>query len=176
MRERTFAQGILTVTRLREDRLLSDREMDAALRRGHAEVDFCIHNHIVDIGLSVFSRLLGNNAGNPLVGGSGFADLGAITVGRMDIGRTVVPAVPADGDTVGVATLAYVPALVVSYPTDFSVKFSGLIPTTECNSFFLTEEALRLQNGMLFARTTFNRSKNSSFALQFDHLIEFARL
>lgn len=168
-------RGILTVTRLyRADRMLHGKEMYEALRRGEA-LTRCQCNIVVDLGLSAISRLLGGGANSPTVGGTGVGDINEIAVGKMEIGNTVTPPTPAAGDTTGVGALVYTPPLVVTYPSATSVLFSGLVPATELNGTTLTEEALKLKNGKLFAKTIFSEPKTSSFGLQFDHEIIIER-
>lgn len=132
-------------------------------------------NLVVNIGLSAVSRLLGGNVGAPSVGGGGFSTLDDIAVSTMRLGNHPSPTIPAVGDTVGVQQLIYTPALSVSYPDDYSVTFEGTIPATDGNGLTITEEALLLRNGLLFARTTFAVPKTNAAALLFTHTISFSR-
>lgn len=173
----TFGRVRCTVLRPGADRVLIGEEHDRAVRDGLAWVDFDRHhNLIVNTGLQAIAKFLGNNAGAPSVGGATFASLEDLTIGSMELGVAAVPVLPAVGDTVGVSSLVYTPPLTVSYPTDYSVMFSGLLPIGEANGQTITEEAIRMRGGKLFARTTFSRAKTSAFALQFDHTISFARI
>jgi hypothetical protein len=132
-------------------------------------------NLVVNIGLSAISRLLGGNVGAPSVGGSGFSALDDIAVSSMVLGNHPSPTTPAVGDIVGVQQLVYTPSLSVSYPDDYSITFEGTIPQTDGNGLTITEEALLLRNGLLFARTTFAVPKTSAAALLFTHTISFSR-
>ncbi len=146
-----------------------------AVHDGQAWVDFDRHNLVVNIGLSAIAKFLGNNAAAPTVGGSTFADLEAITVDTMELGAAASPSEPTTGDTTGVSNLIYTPPLTVSYPDDYSVMFSGVLPVTEAIGTTVTEEALKLVNGKVFAKCIFSRVKTGSFGLQFDHTISFSR-
>lgn len=147
-----------------------------ALREGSLVQVMEHHNLIVDQGMEAIAKFLGNNAGAPTVGGATFSSLSDITVATMELGNAVSPPAPAAGDVTGVGALIYQPPVVVSYPDPYSVMFSGLLPIGEANGEVITEEALRLSNGKVFAKATFSRSKTNAFALQFDHTIAFARV
>jgi hypothetical protein len=177
MRDALTILGMFSIIELDGDHAapLVGEDLDRALRDGSARITLCQRNLITDIGLSVFSRMIGNNAGGPLVGGSGFDALSDITVGKMELGVTVNPSAPAAGDTTGVGTLAFTPPLTVTYPDAFTTKFSGVLPTGEGNGQTFTEEALKLRNGKVFAKKTFSKAKTSSFAVQFDHAFTFGR-
>lgn len=170
-------QAILRITQLPEDRLLFDSDYSRALRARDARIVHEKSNMLVNTGLSVCSRMLGGNAGAPtLYGGFAFKDIDDLVVTRMELGDKVSPPTPAENNLTGVLALVYVPTLVVTYPDAYTIKFSGLLPLTEANGKTLTEEALRLRNGSVFAKTTFSKLKNSSFALQFDHWFTFVRV
>lgn len=177
MRDRIGIIGTLNVFRVfgSPDQPLSPHEMIRALRKGQAQLALLKRNMIVNTGLQVFSRMLGNNLGGPLIGGSGFADISDIAVGSMQLGTAVSPPAPSPTDSTGVSSLAYTPVLVAAYPDDYSIQFQGLLPMTEGNGSTFTEEALLLRNGLLFAKTTFSEVKTSSFALQFSHTFGFGR-
>jgi hypothetical protein len=168
--------GILSCHRIygTPDVALSPVELRNAVRKGHARMSFLKKNLIVNIGLQVFSRMLGNNLGGPLINGAGFSAIPDIAVGKMQLGTAVSPPSPAPTDTTGVSALAYTPVLVATYPTDYSIQFQGLLPTTEGNGSTFTEEALLLRNGLLFAKTTFSEAKTGAFALQFAHTFTFS--
>lgn len=152
-------------------------DFDRAFYDGLADIVFDEHNLVVDIGMQAIAKFLGNNMGAPTVGGSTFADLSSITVGTMEIGDAASPAAPLAGDTTGVASLVYTPPITVSYPTSTSIKFSGVIPAPELVGTILTEEALKLVNGKLFAKCNFPTpyTKTGAHGVQIDHLIQFAR-
>lgn len=156
------------------EEFLVPAELAKALQRGYARMTLCQPNLIVDLGMQVFSRMLGGNAGAPQIGGIGFSDINDITVTSMRLAATVNPAAPASGDTALITPL-YTPVLVVTYPDDFSVQFGGLVPATEAVGTTFTQEQLVLKNGMLFAEKTFSQLKTSSFGLQFVHGFTFAR-
>lgn len=150
-----------------------------AARQAQAEENmrkvFEDHNLVVDQGLEAIAKFLGNNAGAPTVGGSTFGSLADITVASMELGTAVSPPEPVAGDTVGVGSLVYQPPITVSYPTAFSVMFSGVVPVGEANGVIITEEALRLANGKVFAKALLHWPKTSALALQVDHTITFSR-
>ncbi len=132
-------------------------------------------NLIVDIGLSVPSRMLGGNAGSPLVGGSGFSSLDDIAIGAMKLGNHPSPTPPGNGTTVGIQQLAYTPVMSVSYPDDFSVTFEGVIPADDGSGLTITEEALFLRNGLLFSRVLTSVPKIDGIPLAFQHTIFLSR-
>lgn len=150
-------------------------DLQRALRDGDAKLSVETSNMVVDTGLDCFPAFIANNVSAPLVGGNGFEALTDITVQKMEVGNAENPPTPATSDTMGVGQLKYLPNLLVTYPVRFQVLFSGIIPPSECNGLLLTEEALKLGNGKLFARTTFLIAKDSTKSLQFDHLIIFGR-
>lgn len=180
MKETFEVVGELRITSLCEGKLLFGEALDRALKAGNAHVDTVLNNLIVDIGLSVFSRLLGNNEGGAQVyspaGNFGFTELTDITVARMELGNTVIPVAPTFSDTDSVDNFLYAPNIVVTYPGNFSVQYSGLVPQTDFDGEVFTEEALLLRNGRVFAKTIFTKAKTLAFALQFDHKISVARI
>lgn len=159
------------------DGVLSDEQ----IARGDygARVVFDQRNKIVDQGMQVFSRLLGGGAGAPPpIGGLSFSSLDEISVGVIEVGNVdPAPLPPADDDVTGVQDILYVPQLVVTYPTDTAVKFSGVIPSTEANGALITEEALRLRNNVVFAKISISPGylKVTGTALQLNHTISFSR-
>lgn len=178
MQDRLSLRGRLRVLTIPTDTALVGDALQRALERGHAAVVRDQHNLIVNQGLSVISRFLGNNANAPLInGGAGFADISDITIGSMHLGSAVAPPAPLPTDTVSVSTLVYAPVLTVTYPDAFSIQFSGVIPITELVGTTITEEALRTVSGLVFAKVTLAVPylKTSGNAVQFDHLISFAR-
>ncbi len=176
-REHLGIQGILRVFRVESNvnRLLNADEMRQAIGEGDARMIDETHNLVVDIGLQAIAKFLGNNLNAPTVGGSTFSELADITIAAMELGTTVSPADPDVSDTLGVGTLVYSPALVFTYPTSFSIRVSGVVPVGEANGLTITEEALKLANGMLFAAATGEWEKTEDYALQFDHTLTFAR-
>lgn len=131
-------------------------------------------NLIVNYGLQALAVFIGNLAGTPSVGGSPPASMSAITVATMQIGNASSPPTPVGTDTTGVGSLVYTPPLTVTYPTAYSTMFSGVIPIGECNEDLLTEEALLLQNAIVFAKALINWPKTSASAVQIDHTIAFS--
>lgn len=157
--------GRLRITRLRPD--LSDDI-----------VVFEDHNLITSVGRQTFSRLLGDNlGGGGSVGGDAFGSISEIAIGSIVVGNNPGPSIPNVSDT----SSTYTPfnpttlPMVVSYPDAYSVMFSGTLQTTEGNVAYgyLTEEALYLRTGALFARRVFQVPKTLSFALRIDHTISF---
>jgi hypothetical protein len=185
--------GLLTITKLPKDvkHVLGCNDL---LRYG--EVVFREHNLVVNIGLQVFSRMLGGNNGVPSIGnpggstpwGSAFADINDLAINQMLIGNAPNPPTPAPGDTVGVTSsgiypeIIHQPYLTATYPTAYSVDFGGVLAASEANdemnpantNWYLTEEALYTRNGLLFAKRTFRVAKDASYALQVNHAFTFA--
>ncbi len=132
-------------------------------------------NLVVNQGLAAPSRFLGGNVGSPTVGGVGFSSLDDLAVTTMKLGNHPSPNAPAVTDTVGIQQLVYTPTLAVTYPDAYTVQFQGAIPATDGNGLTITEEALYMRNGLLFARTIFSMPKTSSYALLFTHSFSFSR-
>lgn len=168
--------GELTIIEHDFNELLNGADLARSLRAGNARIVEKTHNKVVDTGLSVLSRIIGNNIGAPLVGGAGFTDIADLVVAQMQIGAAVAPISPANADTVGVTALVYTPVLVITYPSVYKIMFSGLVPITELIGTSLTEEALITANGKLFAKTTFVRLKTGASGLQFNHEITIGRV
>lgn len=164
--------GTLRVSRLPVNRLFTDEELVREKLVVREE-----RNLLVNLGLQVFSRQLGGNVGAPTIGGSTFGSISDLVVTRMLLGNASSPAAPVTTDTTGVTAVLFEPSLVVTYPTDYSVRFTGIMPTTEGNGSTITEEALYLSNGMVFAKRVLSPGeiKDSSVALQFDHEFSFNR-
>ena len=154
--------GNLSVYRLAED--------------GKEELLFSEHNVIVAAGRQVFSRMLGGNAGAPLIGGSTFGNISDLVVTTMQLGISSTPEEESPNNTVGVAQVIFQPTITVSYPTNTSVMFSGVIPIIEAVGYTITEEALFLKNGLLFARKAILPGvvKDGAHALKFDHSFTFS--
>lgn len=157
--------GRLRITRLHPD--LSDDV-----------VVFEDHNLITSIGREVFSRMLGDNlGGGALVGGDALGSISEIAVSSMVVGNNPGPSTPNVSDTSS-SYAPYTPTTLVmsvSYPDAYSVMFTGTLATTDGNSVYgyLTEEALYLRTGALFARRVFQVAKTSAYALRIDHTISF---
>ena len=178
--------GVLRVTALRINRLLSREELALALLKGLAFPVFREHNLVVDVGLEALAALLGGGRGSPTVGGTGIdestvRDLAAV---KMEVTQQVSPAAPAAGDTALEGTPEYTfhvtagvgdALLTVTYPGTGQVRFSGLIPKPDKDGITFTEEGLWTNNGKLVARTTFSKLKTTAFALQFDHTLSLVR-
>jgi hypothetical protein len=170
--------GTLRVSRIPLNRLFTDTELASA-----GTTVFEEKNLLVNIGLQVFSRMLGGNVGAPTIDGLTFGSISDLVVSKMRLGRTPTPQTPAPDHTFGVETVVYEPLLIVSYPTPYSVRFTGILPTTEANGDTITEEALYLKknggdgNPLVFAKRLISPGivKTSSAALQFDHEFTFAR-
>lgn len=148
---------------------------EQALREGSARQVMEHHNLILDQGLEAIAKFLGGGAGAPLVGGGSISSIDDLVVTEMELGNAASPPAPAESDTTGVSSLVYQPPVTISYPTGFSIMFSGLLPIDEAVGETITEEALKLSNGLVFAKSTFSRTKTDAFALQFDHQILFGR-
>jgi hypothetical protein len=173
--------GKLSVYRIAPeiDTYLLPDQLDEAVRSGDAVLTRCQSNLIVNQGLQVFSRQLGGNVGAPTIGGSGFASISDIVVSQMLLGALASPPAPSPTDTALItplysfSSLGLTPTLVVTYPTDYSIQFGALLPSTEGNGTTWTQEQLVLTNGLLFAETIYSEPKASSFGLQFLHSFSF---
>lgn len=146
-----------------------------------AAVVFDDHNLIVNAGMQVFSRMLGNNLGFlGSVNGAPFGSINEIAVGSMVVGSNPAPSTPAPTDTASsyvVSSPYVIPGMSVTYPSDTSIAFHGVVSTVGYNPAygFLTEEALYLRNGVLFARVNLNPqvSKSETASYQLDHTFSF---
>lgn len=167
-------RGHLRLTLIPGDTVMSDSEI-----RRYGRVVFSEHNLIVDVGMQVFSRMLGGNAGSPTINGSVFSSIEDLAVTRIQLGKSTSPPPPAFSDVApGVADpVLYEPPLIVTYPTATSVNFAGLVPSTEQEGVTFTEEAVYLRNGLLFAKRLISPGvlKVAGLALQVDHSFTFAR-
>ena len=172
-----YLRGILAVHVIAGelDAALCPEDLAKAVRDRRAELTLCQHNLVVDTGLKAYTRFLGGNRGTPEVGGLSIISLSDLTVSRMVLGNTVNPPSPTPADATGVYTLLYTPTLAVSYPTNYSIMFSGLVPAGVAAGVTFTEEALMLSNGLVFAKTTFLVPKRTGYSVQFSHQISTNR-
>lgn len=178
MSDRFSVRGVLRVYSVIQpvEAPLVGEGLYGALYRGEATLAYETHNLIVNRGLAAIAKFLGGAAGAPVIDGSGVSDINELVVDRMELGDALVPPVPATTDIGSVVNLVYVPQVVVSYPTPYSVRFSGIVRHGEMNGTTFTEEALKMANGMVFAKVTgFSILKQVGAAKQFDHEIVFAR-
>lgn len=181
-RDKVRVTGVLRVTALRVNRLLSRAELALAILRGLAFPVVRADNLVVDIGLDALAALLGGGRGSPTVGGVGIdeATVRDLAVVQMLVTDQVSPTAPATSDTALEGTAEWDfhvqggvgdSLLTVTYPSTGKVQFSGLVPKTEKDGITFTEEGLFTNNGLLIARTTFSKLKTTAFALQFDHTL-----
>lgn len=169
-------RGIFRVFTHQEDHVLSPAEADAALREGRAALDHEDHNLIVNNGLAAIAKFLGGAVGAPLVGGLGVTDIRQLAITRMELGNAPTPPIPVITDTTSVGNLVYVPQILVYYVTPYAVRISGIVRHNELNGTTFTEEALKMANGLVFAKATgFSVLKVPSAAKQFDHTITMDR-
>lgn len=177
MREGIVIRGRFQVFAIPGNEVLTGAAFREQWRRGRIRTRLDQHNLIVDQGLQAIAVFLGGNANSPTVGGSGFADLSDITIGEMDLGNTPTPPAPADSDTSSVGALVYTPVLTVTYPSATSITFSGVVPITELVGTTITEEALKMVSGKVFAKVKLATPQllDGSSAYQFSHTITFAR-
>jgi len=163
---------------LRTPSTLDDAELRRARVDGAAYTVFSGNNHIVDVGVSLVSRLLGFGRGLPSLGPVGITSVNDLKIDIMRIATAVAPAAPANGDSALAGAVAYtMTPLSVTYPTDTKVMFRGLLPVDALVGSDITEEGLFLASGVLVARVTFPPiTKLATHALQFDHEIEVQRV
>lgn len=182
MREGIGVQGRLTITRVasaaacRLRRPLTSSQMAWLLDRGLADRRQRIENLIVDLGLSVISRLIGFALNNPVVSNGvdsyPLTSLDDLQITTMQLGDLATPTAPAAGDnSLEDSPAAYSPSpLVTTYSDAYTVMISGLVPMGDANGTTFTEEALLTSVGALLARTTFlPEPKVPTHAIQFDH-------
>lgn len=138
-------------------------------------------NMVVNLGLSICSRIIGNGVGSPLVGGVGFSALSDIAVTRMVLSNRSSPPAPSPTDTAAtLGTLLPARPLTVLYPDDYTIQFVTTIPIgdTDYNNKDIREEALLTSavHNHLFARTTFAAIRKKEPALTFRHTFSFERV
>ncbi len=189
-RDKLKATGMLRITALRVNRLLSREELALAILRGLAFPVVKVDNLVVDIGVDALAALLGGGSGSPTVGGIG---IDTATVRDLAVVQTIAtaqvsPTAPAESDASLEGSTEWDfhtqyaggagpgdSLLTVTYPGTGQVRFSGLIPKPQKDGITFTEEGLFSNNGLLIARTTFSKLKTTAFALQFDHEIRLLR-
>ena len=162
--------GISVTGRLRIDAMVGDR----------LEPMYEEDNLIVDNGFSKMATLLAFGAVNNSV----------LALGSIVVGFNPSPLAPATSDTVGITswalgyawdapvTLYTSPSLspLVSTTSPYSVSLVGTLGGSQGNtSGMVTEEAVYLTDGTLFAKKTFNVPKASTYTLLFTHTFSFAR-
>ena len=159
----------------------------AAAIRGEGNPVLQKDNIILDGGLSCMAVLLGGAKGAPY--GSGLSTnqpvIQSNTIGTqtdvtpvvMEIGNANHPTSLNASDTNGCTTVVLLPHTYVLYPTATSVSYVGLIPPTVLSAYTLTEEALRVGNGIVFAKTNFSITTLASLTVgyAFAHTFTFAR-
>lgn len=176
MHDALTIKGRLRIISHGEDRILTPEEIEREVFDGRAQVEYENHNLIVNNGLAAIAKFLGGGAGSPTVGGLGVASIADLVVNRMELGNAVSPPVVVVTDTVSVVSLVYVPQLIINYVTAYSLRFSGIIRHGEMNGTTFTEEALKMANGLVFAKVNgFAVLKQANKAKQFDHDVIFAR-
>ena len=177
--------GFLTVCEC--DYTNPDFSKIAASIRGDSEAVLQKDNIILDGGLSCMAVLLGGARGAPY--GSGLSTnqpvIQSKTIGVqadvtpivMEIGNSNTPTSLNATDTNGCVNVVLLPNVYVIYPTATSVSYVGLIPPTVLAANTLTEEALRVGNGIVFAKTNFSITTLASLSVgyAFAHTFSFAR-
>lgn len=160
---------------------LSEQSIQTCLKEGIAEVAWEGSNLVTDLGLSAISRLVGFGLSTPQVtnGTDNFAvsDVNDLEINDMQFGNLNAPTAPtaADNALEDISALTNVTP-TVTYPGNAQVRWSGTIPANQFNGDQVTEEALFLSNGALFARTTFPAEAIvPGFGVQFDHSFSLAR-
>lgn len=179
-------QGRLRVSRIAassmptDGRPLSDAELRRLVLRGRAD-EFETSNLVVDLGLSAISRMIGFGLGAPNVTNGtdtvGVSDYTDLQITEMRLGNLNNPTAPtaADNDMEDPILLTTITP-TVTYPGNAQVRWSGTLPANAFTGDQVTEEGLFLENGALFARTTFApQAIVSGSGLQFDHTFTLAR-
>ena len=176
--------GALEVWRVRvgpgcaDDRLdapLSAYEIDRLSNAGEAALVGTYRNKVVDLGRSLIRALIGNGLSLPSIS-NGVQSFPTVTIAdlaifEMRFGNLNSPTAPTAADfQMEDVTLLHTATPVVTYPTNFTVRWSGLIPANTYVGQQVTEEGLFAVNGALFARTTFPAEAIvSGFAVNFAH-------
>jgi hypothetical protein len=162
----------------------------AASIRGDSESVLQKDNIILNNGLSCMAVLLGGAKGAPYgsgtstnpptippPSGTAIGSQADVTPLVMEIGNGNSPTSLDPTTTNGCNNVVLLPHVYVLYPTAYSVSYVGLIPPTVLASSTLTEEALRVGNGIVFAKTNFLITVNPSLTVgyAFAHTFTFAR-
>ena len=175
--EAISVKGMFRVLSVPEDRIHTPEEVARGIRDGKIRVDYEHHNLIVNQGLQAIAKILGGGAGAPEVGGVGVFNITDLVVNRMELGNSPSPPAPVVTDIVSVVNLVYVPQLLINYAGPYTVRFSGVVRHAELNGTTFTEEALKMTNGLVFAKVNgFSVLKQVTAAKQFDHEIVFSRV
>lgn len=183
-------KGTLQITRIQRrafEPLRVQRPFDPVTLQGLrfaqvAVLSQTVENMVVNLGLSAISRLVGFGLAAPDVTNGtdtfGVTDIDSLKIDTMKFGNLNSPTAPtaADNDLEDSTPLTSVTP-TASYPGNYTIRWSGLIPADTFVGDQVTEEALFLENDALFARTTFSpEAIVSGFAVQFDHDFVFARV
>lgn len=169
-------EGTLTIIELPPRPAPADpEELRWLLDRGAARVVCSTKNKIVDLGLSAISRLIGFGLALPDVDNGvnsyAVADVNDLRITTMSFGNASNPTAPAALDNAlfdGTPLTSVTPS--ASYPGLATVRWQGVIPAVGFTGQQITEEALFLANGAMFARTTFaTQVMLPAMAKQFNH-------
>lgn len=153
------------------------QELTELFRIGEARVVRRAQNKVVDLGRSLIRALIGNGASLPAVT-NGTQSYGTVTIAdlaisAMKFGNLNSPTAPAAADfQLQDVTILHTAVPTVTYPSNYSVRWTGLIPANTYVGQQVTEEGLFAISGALFARTTFAPSAITvGFAKSFAHTI-----
>lgn len=150
------------------------------LQQDEARIEFIRKNKVVDLGRSLIRALIGNGVSNPAVSNGtqtfGTTTIADLAISAMQFGNLNAPTAPAASDfQLQDLTLLHTATPTVTYPSNFSVRWTGLIPANTYVGQQVTEEGLFAVSGALFARTTFPASAIVlGFAKQFSHTFTVA--
>jgi hypothetical protein len=159
----------------------------AASVRGESDYVLQKSNIILDGGLSCMAVLLGGakgapygsgtNTNQPIIQSKTIGTQSDVTPVVMEIGNSNSPTSLNATDTNGCTNVVLLPHVYVIYPTATSVSYVGLIPPTVLASNTLTEEALRVGNGVVFAKTNFSIAIMPTLTVgyAFAHTFSFSR-
>lgn len=169
-------EGILTITDLPPGCDFAEPdELADLIARGLAREVVRTKNKVVDLGLSGMSRLIGFGLALPQVTNGtqsyNVTDVDDLRITQMSFGNANNPTAPAAADfqLFDPTTMTTVTPTVL-YPGNFQVRWRGVIPAVGFTGQGVTEEALFMANGAMFARTTFASSVMlPAQAKQFDH-------
>jgi len=155
-----------------------------------------VDNLVVTIGRRIMRSMLAGLAGGPVIistpgGPVTITAMSEIYITRMNWGiaghdpgtpTQPLPGTPDPSDDDLYTVLPVAPghsgkAVVTSYPTTESIRFTASLLTTEANGYGISEEGLwtdEVPHDLMFAHTTFGLlTKSASFTFEFRHTILF---
>jgi hypothetical protein len=157
--------------------LAAPLDLEDAMREGAAEIVLEKANTIMDVGLSLITRLLGFGRGLPSLGPIGVTSVNDLKIDTMRLGNANAPATPGFTDSALSTLPVYsISPLTMTYPSATRVIFNGLLPAPAIVGTDITEEGIFLPSDILVARIVFAPiTKLATHALMFSHYIDVTR-